>query len=1104
MMSRLSAVLSIVLLLAAIAQPAPAFNPLPENPTSAGEPGYRLNSEGDEWVWVDPNQVEITPPAPPLVVQDEKDALPGAGTDAAANLFSAQAQAEAALGAALDRARESGPQAVLEFAAAQPNPQHPLLQAAVLDAQLELSAPAPSRPAAPSAPRVSRNSGPCTYDTIQAAITAAVNGDTIRVSTGVYTESLDVVAKTITIQGGYDAACTNLTGGLTEVRASVAGSVVDVSSASVLTLRGLGLTKGSSVGAGVDVLGGSRVTLDGTDVHHNNGASGAGIYVGGTSVFTYTNDSDIYSNVSSSSGGGAIVYGKLFGFNTSSDVYSNSAVNGAGFAVYAPGRLVLDNSDVVANIATQLGGGIFVSGAAITLTNSVFVGETAPCCQSAASGGGIYAYNSRVTVLGSATSIINNTATGNGGGIYLTNFSNLDGAGSLGYDSTSGAGNDAVLGAGLYTISSTVSYSGRIINNIASNSGGGIYADRSRLALSNATVGGKSANQHNQIGATGLNGAGLYLINSTHAAIDGSTIVSNTLSNPNTGYGGGLYVRAGSVVTMTNSFIQEHSLPSAFDGRGGAMYLYDATATLSSTQVLSNTTKNLGGGMRLFGASTLNIRDGSVFRNNKALGGVGGAIAATNSPDIKVSDSAFLSNSSSSHGGAFYLDAGRLDFTGAWDLRSNTASGNGGAVALVGTANVSFRSTGGLFPTSLALNHAGGRGGAVYTANNQTVEIHATSGYRINLDTNSAGSHGGALYADAGAHIDVYGDVLATSNSAGGSGGLAYLSGGARIWLDDYFNIPIQVWANTAASGGAIYASDSPRIECDGAIFGISNNGNKALTGSGGALYLSGSTLTADNCTFGSNQAQAGSGGAIAAYTSTVTIDVDYPTPLQAAARDLLPAGPAAPQATACDPRTRQCSSLYANSATADGGAVYANASKLSVNSSTLHRNTAQRGGAIYQDGAGATGVISNTLVYSNTSLTALGAGIRVTGGAMTIRHATLANNVGGAGYSPGAVLSYIFNTIIWGNSSAAFGALTLADCNIDQGGTAGLSLDPLFAAPGGGEDYRLRLASPAVEACSAGLPLDLLNTTRPQEGGFDMGAYELVTRRLYLPMLRK
>jgi hypothetical protein len=50
---------------------------------------------------------------------------------------------------------------------------------------------------------------------------------------------------------------------------------------------------------------------------------------------------------------------------------------------------------------------------------------------------------------------------------------------------------------------------------------------------------------------------------------------------------------------------------------------------------------------------------------------------------------------------------------------------------------------------------------------------------------------------------------------------------------------------------------------------------------------------------------------------------------------------------------------------------------------------------------------------------------------------------------------------------------------------------DPLFANPAG-DDYHIPASSPAVDAgLDAGVRLDLEGTPRPQEGGFDIGAYE-------------
>lgn len=1076
-------------------------------PVQALPPGYQLNSEGDELVAIDPARVEVKPPAPLDLSQTEADQP----------LFKSPArlvsQAEIQLYIELDRARQAGPQALLDFVARQPDPSLPLLQDVLLDAQIELAPTSPSSITAPTVPHASLNSGPCVYETIQAAVNAAVNGDVVRVASGTYVELVDVNARQITIEGGYDAACATITGRTTIQAVAASGSVMDVNTASVLTLRNLDLTGGSSFGAGLDVLNGSIVTLDNTDVHHNNGSNGAGMYVGGGTAVTFDNDSDIYNNTSSGSGGGAIVYGTLQGFSSSSDIYYNSATNGGGIYL-SGGTLQLDNADVVANTASGSGGGLYAVNADITLANSVFVGETAPCCQSAANGGGIYAQDSQINLSG--VTIMNNTATANGGGIYLLGDSTLLTAVNtrLGYDNQAVSGNDAVLGAGMYVISATVDFQGSIMNNIASTHGGGVYADAAVINMANASIGGTAANQPNRIGASGLNGGGMYLTNNTTAELDTTHVIANALANTATGYGGGIYLRLGSALTLTNSSIESHFLPSAFDGRGAAMYIYDSTVILDNTDVLSNTASNLGGGARMFGTSTLDILNGSSFVNNEALAGPGGAIAAANTPDINVSNSTFQHNAASSDGGAVYLDAGTLTFSGWWDVRWNSAGGNGGAVSAVGNGNPDFSVTSGAQASFLAVNTAGGSGGAVYLANNQAVNLYATSGYRLNLNTNSASGSGGALYANGGGFFDIYGNVQATSNNAGVSGGFVYLAGGSRIWLDDYFTTRPQVWVNYAPSGGAIYAADSPSVELDGVDIGGTTNGNRATAGSGGAIYLDTSTLNADNCLFRYSQATV-NGGAIAAYDNSVlTIHATYPV-LRPASRPTEAHSILVPDsitATGCDPLSGECSTFHHNTADSDtnltgyGGAIYLSNSSLQLDQTYLHHNTAARGGALYAINAAAIVTANNSLFHHNTSTSFYGSAIRVEDNAsVTLWHATLADNTGGPAFSQTANPSTasIYNSIIYRNEQGFSIEPDNAVCNIDQDGLAGLNVAPLFVAPGS-FNYRLQGISPALDACASGLAVDLDGYPRPAWDDYDMGAYELPQRILYLPFARK
>ena len=1056
-----------------------------------------LNSEGDEWLVVDPHKTGPTPPAPDVEPQNESMVptlvLPAAVLPGP----------EETLGLALDQVRQEGPEAVLAFIASQPDPNLPLLKAAMLDAQIELST---QRSAAQEDARLANwvavNNGPCSFSSIQAAIDAAPNGATLLTANGIFVESFDVTgSKVLTIVGGYDLNCTGpLPGLITEIHASAAGSVVDVSE-SVLTLRNLDLSGGTSFGAGVDVLGSSKVTLDNTDVHDNDGVSGGGLYIGSSSVITVTNDADIFNNTATA-GGGAIVYGSLFGYLSVTDINGNSSTTNGGGIYISGGTVILDNADVGANTAIENGGGIYISNGILMISNSVYIGETAPCCQSAVNGGGIYASASQIFVSGSSN-VMNNTATNNGGGLYLVDGSQLTVTDSqIGNAVFSSGGNDAVLGAGIFVDSSQVTFNGKILNNIATTSGGGIYATNSTLTMTLTTVGGLGLNEPNQIGASGLNGAGLYLINNTNAWLDQTNIISNTMTNPATGYAGGIYIREGSILTMTNSLVEKHNLPSSFDGRGAGFYIYNATVTLSNTIVTNNTAANFAGGARLFGTSTLNILDGSLFDNNRALNGNGGGIAATNDPDINVQDSTFQNNHASGNGGAIFVEAGTLSFEGAWSMSENDAGGNGGALAIVGTGNGSFLATKGPGASLISNNHAGGSGGAVYLENTSTLELHATQGPMLEIQSNTADLDGGAAFAGGGGFFDIYGAVNISYNSALGNGGALYLSGSSRVWMDDYFNILPSLSGNSATNGGAIYGLNSPRVECDGAQFGDNGVGNTATAGSGGALYLNTSTFSADNCVFQSNKAFGGNGGAIAAVDSTVTLGSTY---ISAATRQtalIERTAPNSPSATGCNPFKRDCSRMVLNTASGDGGALYSSNSNVTVGETIFDQNTANRGGAINLEGASAVSEIVNVLVAKNTSIQPLGAGIRTTGGAITIRHATLAHNIGGAGLSPGSSVANVYNTIIWGNTMASLEALATMECNIDQGGTAGPADDPLFLSPVGSA-IRAGFGSPAIDACATGLAIDLMGTARPIANLFDMGAYE-GSPTIFLPTVRR
>ena len=86
--------------------------------------------------------------------------------------------------------------------------------------------------------------------------------------------------------------------------------------------------------------------------------------------------------------------------------------------------------------------------------------------------------------------------------------------------------------------------------------------------------------------------------------------------------------------------------------------------------------------------------NGSVIRGNQSNNGDGGGVAASGTATIHFQDATLQHNQAATNGGAVSTDAGVINFTGWLDMRYNHAGGNGGALAISGTANPSIIASG--------------------------------------------------------------------------------------------------------------------------------------------------------------------------------------------------------------------------------------------------------------------------------------------------------------------------------------------------------------------------------------------------------------------------
>ncbi len=295
--------------------------------------------------------------------------------------------------------------------------------------------------------------------TIGAAIGKASAGDVIKVTGGVYTENVSV-AKTLTILG-EGALNTIIDGG----------------------------------GAGRVFTGTAPVAL--SDVTIRNGA---------------------ISDVSSAGWGGGIFTTAVLTL-TNVRVVSNSAYAGGGIAAHGYGTLlVLKNSEVISNVSTNGGGGIYVAtNATIRIANTVIAENQT----GSVGGGGIY--NSQTLSLQNVTIRDNVVASANGGGIYQT-------LGETVVDDSVFYGNRSTSGAGMYIIGGNITATNvTVSDNTAESTNGGIYAYTaisSSIMLQNSTIANNKA-------VSGFGYNGLAFAGSVTVTLKNSIVADNQRQNCN-------------------------------------------------------------------------------------------------------------------------------------------------------------------------------------------------------------------------------------------------------------------------------------------------------------------------------------------------------------------------------------------------------------------------------------------------------------------------------------------------------------------------------------------------------------------------------------------
>jgi hypothetical protein len=260
---------------------------------------------------------------------------------------------------------------------------------------------------------------PADKPTIQAAIDAAVNGDTVLVADGTYTENIDFKGKGITVKSINGANTTTIDGGNLDV-------VVKFTNAEDLSsvLDGFTVTHGK--GVGIFILATSP-TIKNNLITANTGCQGAGINVGDGSPLilnnTITNNSQTTCTGGVSSGGisigGPPAGAKIIG-NTITGNNSSLGTGSGGISLDAVGPVLIQGNFINGNVGYRSGGiGGLNDTSQVRIIENVITGNTG------ATAGGIEIDNS-------VSLILNNTIAGNdapgGGSAFSGHFFTTTGA----------------------------------------------------------------------------------------------------------------------------------------------------------------------------------------------------------------------------------------------------------------------------------------------------------------------------------------------------------------------------------------------------------------------------------------------------------------------------------------------------------------------------------------------------------------------------------------------------------------------------------------------------------------------------------------------------
>jgi hypothetical protein len=241
----------------------------------------------------------------------------------------------------------------------------------------------------------------CPFATIQAAVDAAADGDTIKIKKGAYVENVVLTDKSLTLQGA-GALATVVDGGGVGRAFTITGTF----GVTRVKLADLTITGGQTpdLGGGISCGSAELTVTDASIVHNATQGLGGGLYTNcakTTLVRTLVTENRSDGPGNFDGGGGIAAISGVTLKLANSTVAVNHAVTDGGGILGREASIVVEYGTIAANRAGRFGGGISIDGE-LTLAASTVVDDVA-----GQDGGGLYGVDATIAEVKKTTVLHN-------------------------------------------------------------------------------------------------------------------------------------------------------------------------------------------------------------------------------------------------------------------------------------------------------------------------------------------------------------------------------------------------------------------------------------------------------------------------------------------------------------------------------------------------------------------------------------------------------------------------------------------------------------------------------------------------------------------------